>query len=79
MNIVLVFDDWRFKSKSIYSTEKGVQLSLGDFHSGSSFLADITLSHETAVELTEALMKGYRPVFYAYPTRYMELFQRGEK
>ncbi|MCL4486833.1 MAG: hypothetical protein M1570_01725 [Chloroflexi bacterium] len=66
MQIALVFDDWRGKNrKSIYHTEKGVELSMGDFHSGTVFMADIQLDEDSARELEAALSGGYIPVFYA--------------
>lgn len=68
MRISLVFEDWRGADhKSIYSTEKGVELSLGSFHSGTTFDADILLPPDEARNLADALAGGYRPVFYVVP------------
>ena len=65
MEIKLVFNDWRGWNKdgygSIYNTEKGVELSLGDLHSGSTFDATIEVDEETAAQLTEAIKEGYIP------------------
>ena len=66
MRVGLVFDDWRDKNhRSIYSTEQGVELAMGDFHSGTMFLADIQLDEDSARALESALSAGYVPVFYA--------------
>ena len=63
MEIKLVFEDWRDRShKSIYSTEKGVDLSMGDFHSGTTFNA--TIEVDDPEELKKHLRQGYIPVFY---------------
>lgn len=63
MKIQLVFQDWLNKNhESIYNTEKGIELSSGDFHSGAVFEATINCDDE--LELQNALNKGYRPVFY---------------
>ncbi len=65
MRILLVFDDWRDAShQSVYCTEKGVELSMGDLHHGSTFLADIQLDEDSSRELETALSEGYIPVFY---------------
>ena len=65
MQIALVFDDWRDRNhRSIYATEKGIELSMGDFHSGTLFLADVKLDEDSARELESALSGGYVPVFY---------------
>lgn len=63
MKIKLVFDDWRDRShKSVYGTEKGVNLSMGDFHSGTTFNA--TIEVDDPEELKESLRQGFIPVFY---------------
>jgi len=65
MKIRLVFDDWRNKKgESVYNTLVGVDLSMRDFHSGTAFTADIQLDEEGELELKEALVAGYVPVFY---------------
>lgn len=64
--IRLVFADWKdVAGDSVYQTEAGVQLSMGSFHSGSVFPAEIRLSPDDAVDLRKALARGYKPVFYA--------------
>ena len=64
MKVKLVFDDWRRPAGgSIYATPDGVVLSMGDFHSGTTFDAEISLDRENTIELTEAVAHGYVPVF----------------
>lgn len=65
MKIRLVFDDWRDKKhQSVYSTQDGIDLSMGDFHAGTTFEAEISLNAEQEAELRDALREGYVPVFY---------------
>jgi len=60
----LVFLDWLDRDlKSVYNTEKGVELSKTDFHSGSTFSCNIELDAEQEEFLLESIMAGYRPVF----------------
>ena len=66
--IGLVFYDWIGKDgKSIYNTEEGVDLSMGDFHSGSTFKGTIVLDSVQLEELEEASKKGISPVFWVSP------------
>lgn len=63
MKVALVFDDWRKCGKSVYQTSVGVDLSMGQFHSGTTFEADIALDQEGATELASALRNGLTPVW----------------
>ena len=63
MKIKLVFCDWRKCGKSIYNTEEGVFLSLGQFHSGTTFDGKIFLSSEDEKELRGSIKEGYEPIF----------------
>ena len=64
MQVKLVFTDWCKDGKSIYDTEEGINLSTGQFHSGTTFDADIDLlGFEN--DLKSAMENGYEPVFYA--------------
>jgi len=66
MKFKLIFDDWRDKNhKSIYSTETGIELSLGDLHSGTTFDATIDLSPYDENLFKKARSEGIYPVFYA--------------
>ncbi len=66
MKIKLVFLDWyNIQGESVYNSEKGIELSAGDFHSGSTFAADIDLDIESTQELQDALTSGYIPVLHA--------------
>lgn len=68
MKIKLVFEDWRERGgRSIYMTPKGIDLSAGQFHSGTTFPGSIQLSFEDEQELVRAMTKGYAPVFYLIP------------
>lgn len=63
MKVKLVFEDWRnAKNESVYSTKTGVELSMGDFHSGATFNATIEVDDPKWLE--EQLSKGFKPVFY---------------
>ena len=56
MKIKLVFDDWRNRQhQSVYATSAGIDLTLRDFHSGTTFEATIELDAESEAELIEAL------------------------
>ena len=63
MKIKLVFDDWKLKGKSVYSTEVGIDLSMNDFHSGTIFMGNIELDREQEGELMKALIAGFTPSF----------------
>ncbi len=49
--------------QSIYNTEEGLRLRLGDFHSGSTFRGTIEVDDKD--ELRDALAGGFQPVFVA--------------
>jgi hypothetical protein len=65
MKVKLVFNDWRLKGSviSIYNTPLGVELSMGDLHSGTTFDAELNINSETENEIKEALKQGAYPVF----------------
>ena len=64
MKINLVFDTWRRKGIDIHGTMEYVELSLGLFHSGTTFQGEIVLDDEDAAELQDALDNGYQAVFW---------------
>ena len=64
MKIKLVFNDWQKDGESIYNTEKGIDLSMGDFHSGSVFNGEIVVNAAQKLELEKAMKAGYQPVFW---------------
>ncbi|MDD5016078.1 MAG: hypothetical protein PHW73_13460 [Atribacterota bacterium] len=70
MKIKLVFLDWKKYDKeqkkiiSVYDKEEGFQLSYGNFHSGTTFDAEIDVPGDEK-ELLEAINNGYMPCFYA--------------
>lgn len=79
MKIDLVFFDWIGKDmKSVYNIPKGIHLSTGDFHSGSTFAGQILFDSEQEAELLKALDEGYRPVFWISRGKYTpNLFKSG--
>ena len=64
MKIKLVFDDWQKEGKSVYCTPKGTELSMGDFHSGTTFEGEIKLDSGAEAEIKEAMALGYQPIFW---------------
>lgn len=67
IKVQLVFQDWQDSDgDSVYNTEDGVDLSMGDLHSGTVFEAAIKLDDDDLCRLSEAFEKGYRPVFYLH-------------
>lgn len=71
MKIKLVFEDWRNKDhESIYRTEEGINLSLSNFHSGTTFDGEIIVDGYEQDFLRHAMEQGYRPVFYILPEGY---------
>jgi hypothetical protein len=68
MKIKVVFDDWRERGgNSVYQTEKGMDLSAGQFHSGTTFEGSIELNPDDEKELADAMADGYAPAFYVIP------------
>ena len=66
----LVFDDWRMygHTDSIYNTELGVELSMGDLHAGTGILGSITVPDHVAEEIQRAWDRhGAYPVFRVMP------------
>ena len=74
MKIRLVFEDWqqwdaeKKRTASVYGTQRGLELSRGDLHSGSIFDGTIEVDADDAELLIAALQENIRPVFSAiYP------------
>lgn len=65
MKIDLVFYDWVEKGTgaSVFGTKRGMKLSLGDFHTGTVFHAEIELEDYQG-EFEAAAEKGVVPLFY---------------
>jgi hypothetical protein len=66
MKIKIAFDDWKKNGVSIYSTEKGLDLSTGVFHSGTVFDAEINLDPSSEEELRQALKEKCYPTFLVF-------------
>jgi len=64
MKIKLIFNDWQKTGKSVYYSSEGIELSKGDFHSGTTFDGMINLDAWQEKEFRETLEKGYQPVFW---------------
>ena len=64
MKIKLAFLDWKFRGQSIYSTHWGLELTKGDFHSGSTFEGEIKLDRCQERELRKAILREYQPCFW---------------
>lgn len=69
MKIRLVFDDWKKDLKSLSGTEEGTDLSMGVFHGGTVFEAEIDLDIHEEQELAKAMEEGYVPHFYTIPVK----------
>ena len=66
MKCKIIFEDWKQigKAESIYDTELGLSLSSGDFHSGTTLDAEITIEKHLEEEIIEAMEKHKAyPVF----------------
>lgn len=63
----MVFTDWRENGKSVYNSEKGIKLSLGPFHSGTTFEGEISLNKLDEQEIRAAIREGYEPIFHILP------------
>lgn len=63
VEIKLSFLDWKQNSKSVYQTGKGLKLSAGALHSGSTFRGAIELDDDDAEDLALALKAGCEHVF----------------
>jgi hypothetical protein len=51
MKVNVIFEDWKEGGKSIYNTEKGVDLSMGSMHSGSTWTGEINFDPDTEEQL----------------------------
>jgi hypothetical protein len=66
MQIKLMFDNWMELGVIPVRPSKYLELSTGDFHSGTTFDGTITLDPEQEAELQVALGAGYKPRFILY-------------
>lgn len=64
MKVRLVFADWQNQNfNSVYQTEEGIELSKRNFHSGSTWQAEVEMNETEAEELKQAQARGFRPIF----------------
>ncbi len=63
MKVSLVFEDRQKIGKSIYDTPEGVDLSCGQFHSGTTFEGEIHLDEASEKEMKKAMANGFTPVW----------------
>ncbi len=61
--IDLVFVSWQKEGKSVYDTEEGDKLFIGDFHHGTIFKGTIELDEEETSRIKQAWKAGIHPVF----------------
>ena len=68
MKCRLAFEDWQKNGESIYQTPLGIELSLGDLHSGTLFDAEIIIDLDIEREIMGAFAKyNAIPVFRILP------------
>ncbi len=58
-----VFVSWQKHGKSVYDSEEGEQLFVGDLRRGVEFTGSIELDDEEVQRIQDAAKKGIRPVF----------------
>jgi hypothetical protein len=59
VKVKLAFDDWQDKQcKSVYSTEVGIELSMGNFHSGSTWDGEIEIDETDLRDIKKSISKG---------------------
>lgn len=58
-----VFVSWQKHGKSVYDSDEGQQLFVGDLRRGIEFVGTIELDDEEVQRIQEAAKKGIRPVF----------------
>lgn len=62
VKIKLVFDDWQDKQcKSVYSSK--YELSLGNFHSGSTWDGEIEIDEYDLIDIRKSISEGHRAMF----------------
>lgn len=66
ITVKLALDDWKKDGVSVYQTEKGIELSMNDFHSGTVFHGILMLDEEHQQALIKALKEGYTPTFTVF-------------
>jgi len=63
ISVRLAFHDWIRDGESVYGSEEGIELSIGNFHSGTVFSGTIILDDDDANDLLDAINKKAYPAF----------------
>ncbi len=63
MKINLVFDRWIPDYNKEVDQEAIIEASMGNYHPGTCFEAEIELSEDNKVDLLKGMNKGLKPVF----------------
>jgi hypothetical protein len=66
ITVRFAFNGWEKEGVSVYNTEKGIELSMNDFHSGTVFHGILLLDEEHCEALGEALEQGFTPSFLLF-------------
>jgi hypothetical protein len=61
MKVKVIFEDWKQEGRSIYDTNKGINLSMGSLHSGSTWEGEINFDPDTEKEMINK--GGFRAIF----------------
>ena len=64
--VALAFNDWTRDGTSIYATDQGIELSMGNFHSGTVFRGSLAIDIDDATELRRAIESGALPTFLLF-------------
>jgi hypothetical protein len=66
ITVRFAFNGWEKNGVNVYNTEKGIELSMNDFHSGTVFHGILLLDEEHSEALAEALEQGFTPSFLLF-------------
>lgn len=76
VEVQFAFDDWQRMGKSIYSTEEGIELSMGSLHSGTVFAGSIAFDDEELEDVRAAMASKAMPVFMLFEIGTGEIQER---
>ena len=66
IKVKLVFDGWILSEGKTFDSKDTIEASMGSFHYGSTFNADLYLRRDEIQEIKEQIKKGLRPRFEMY-------------